>query len=92
MKITDTHFAELKEKIEHRLSADRQGMLSPGKYENGAFHNASKVKDLQRRYCFDVLYSSVPASWICRELYPYLTDDHIYSALKAICSKVEKRY
>jgi hypothetical protein len=92
MKMTKEHFNELKEKIEHRFSADTQGLLNPEKYESGDFTWNYPVKDLQKRYCFDVLYMSVPASWVCRELYPYLNDDHIFTALKAICPKVTKKY
>ena len=88
MKMTTEHFNELKDRIEHRLSADREGLLSVERYREGKFNNADKCRDVQKRYCFDLLYSSVPASWVCRELYPYLDDGHIYTALKQICPKV----
>ena len=36
------------------------------------------------RYRWDLLHISVPSKWICDNLYPYLNDDHIDTALRKI--------
>lgn len=89
LKITDKHFATLKEKIEAVLAKYPDVVNA---YEEGQFTNASKVKDLQRRFCWDLLWATTPSTWIRKELYPYLNDTHIYSALKKICPTVTRRF
>ncbi len=58
------------------------------KYEKGLFIRADKVKDLQKRFCYDVLYTSR----FDQSAFAYLDDNHIYTALKSICPKVVRRY
>jgi hypothetical protein len=54
-------------------------------YETGNFPRADKVKDLQKRFCFDVMHGAGLSGFVSKELYKYVNDDHIYTALKAIC-------
>lgn len=61
-------------------------------YEHGDFPRADKVKDLQKRFSFDLLYGAGLTKWVCDNIYPYANDDHIYSALKTFCPKVVKHY
>jgi len=67
-------------------------------YEAGKFPRSDKVKDLQKRFCFDVLYFSG-----CKlgdgvgihgdiNLYAYAHNEHLYTALKSFCPKVTKKY
>ncbi len=43
-----------------------------------------RIKDLDKRIRWDWLYGSIPSSWICDNLYPYMDDTHIDTALRAI--------
>jgi hypothetical protein len=38
----------------------------------------------EKRWRWDLLWATVSSQWICDNLYPYLNDDHIDTALKAI--------
>jgi len=57
-----------------------------GAYLRGEFPRAELVKDLDRRYRWDLLNAALPASWICPELYDAAgcLDSHIDTALRAI--------
>lgn len=43
---------------------------------------SGKFKDLKTRMRWDILRAALPANWVCDNLYPYLNDQHIDSALK----------
>ena len=58
-------------------------------YQTGQFPRADRVKDLQKRFAWDLLYSRVGATWVCDNLSPYLNDSHINSALNSIVPKLE---
>lgn len=91
MKIKEEHFIFLKNAVAETLSVHNSRNELVIAYERGEFHNSEKTKDLQRRFCFDILYGSGLTKWVCKTLYPYLNDDHIYTALKAICPQVVDR-
>ena len=60
-------------------------------YETGAFPRSEKVKDLQQRFAFDMYYNTPGLNAvIC--MMPGINDEHIYTALRAICPKVVRRY
>ena len=67
-------------------------------YEQGNFPRSEKVKDLQKRFCFDLL--SLSRIKIGDgvgihgdiDLYAYMHDEHIYTALKAVCPQVTREY
>lgn len=61
-------------------------------YEQGKFARSDKVKDLQQRFCFDLLYGTGLNSWICGNVYSYANDAHLYSFLKSICPTVTRDY
>ena len=42
-----------------------------------------------KRYRWDLLHASVGSTWVCRELYPYLDDTHIDTALRRILAEVQ---
>lgn len=89
MKIKPEHFQHLKTEIEAILSKyDRL----VEEYETGQFPRSEKVKDLQKRFCFDLLHGAGLNRFVCNDLYSYMNDDHIYTALKAICPKVQRRF
>jgi hypothetical protein len=92
MKITQEHFNYLKSEIDQVLEKYNQDGNLVMQYEQGDFARSGKVKDLQKRFCFDVLFGAGVEKFVYDELYSYLNDDHIYTALKAICPEVTKRY
>lgn len=89
MKITQDHFDFLKSEIEKTL-AKYPDLVA--EYESGDFPRSDKVQDLQKRFCFDVLYGSGLSRWVSDNLSSYLNDDHIFTALKKICPVVVRRY
>ncbi|WGH49729.1 hypothetical protein [Alishewanella phage vB_AspM_Slickus01] len=92
MKITEQHFATLKAAIDAVLVKYNVNGQLVAEYENGQFARSEKVIDLQKRFCFDLLYGAGLASWVSDNLSGYLNDDHIYTALKRICPKIERKY
>ena len=91
LKIRDEHFAHLKSEIDSVL--ERYGFENlKEEYETGNFPRSEKVKDLNKRFCFDMLFGAGLNSWVCDELYPYMSDEHVYSALKKIIPTIERRY
>ena len=91
MKIKKEHFETLKTAIDATLEKHNSRGELVRCYEMGNFSRADKVKDLQRRFCFDVLYGSGLTIWVSDNL-SYLTDDHIFSALKKVCPIVARKY
>ena len=91
MKIKKEHFETLKTAIDATLEKHNSRGELVRCYEMGNFSRADKVKDLQRRFCFDVLYGSGLARWVSANL-SYLTDDHIFTALRAVCPIVTRKY
>jgi hypothetical protein len=89
MKIKDEHYKYMKHEIDATL--DKYPDLV-SEYESGNFPRADKVKDLQKRFCFDVMYGAGLTKWVCDNLYGYMHDSHIYTALKSICPKVTRNY
>lgn len=83
------HFDYIKSEIEKVLKK-YQGIEK--EYEKGNFSRSDKTKDLQRRFCYDLFYGAGLNSFACKELYPYLNDSNIYTALKRIAPKVTKKY
>ena len=90
MKITQEHYDALKEAIDKYIEANGKEHLIIT-YETGHFYKSDKVRLLQQRFCFDLLYcAGVPE--LIREIYKYANDDHIFTALKKICPTVTRKY
>ena len=92
MKITKEHFDYLEEKISEVLAKYNDRGQLVAEYEQGLFPRSEKTKDLQKRFCFDLLHGAGLNKFVCSELYPYLQDDHIYTALKAIAPKLTRKF
>jgi hypothetical protein len=91
MKITNEHLEYMRAGID-KLLAGKAKAKAVFYYEHGMFERSEDVKDLQKRFCFDLIRSAGLSMFICNELYNYLDDSHIYTALKRICPKVTRKY
>jgi hypothetical protein len=89
MKINPEHYGYMKNEIDNYLKSN-PGIVNA--YETGEFPRSDRVKDLQRRFCFDMSYYAGLTPFVCKVLYQYVNDTHIYTALKRICPKVTRRY
>lgn len=92
MKMKPEDFQELKSAVDAVL--DRLGREAVvERYEAGAFPRSAETRDLQTRFCWDMLWETGMATREWRKaVYAYLDDSHVLTALKAICPKVERRY
>lgn len=82
MKVTDNHLAELKAAIEPLDTPERRA-----RYLRGDFLNADKIKDLDRRYRWDLLWESGVYHKLDAR---YYNDGHIDTALRAIVPALEE--
>ena len=89
MKITPEHFEYMKSQAEAHLEKCPDAVEM---YETGKFERSDRVRDLQERFCFDLLHGSGLTPWVCENIYPYANDDHIFTALKRIAPTVTRRY
>lgn len=75
LKIKPEHYAHIKNTIKEKVNLPdlHEEIKADGRY-----------KDFETRFRHDCLYKAGLSSWICDNLYPYMDDTHINSALKAI--------
>ena len=73
MKITSEHYGKLSAAVLGQLAA-RPGIAA--KYAEAGLS--------EKRFRWDLLWACNLSGWITSELYPYLNDDHIDSALRRI--------
>jgi len=83
MKITVNHYNALKQAIDALLEANPD---LPDRYRNGQYPRADKTKDLNQRFRWDLF-------WAVRhqfdvDLWSYLLDEHIDTALRRIVPKL----
>jgi len=91
MKMYKQHFDHMKAEIDKVIETYGKDKLIR-EYETGDFARSERVKDLQRRLCFDLIHGAGLSKYIFDNLYPYLNDEHIYTALKKICPKVQRKF
>ena len=89
MKIKPEHLEHMRQAIDETLATHNPNGELVRFYESGKLPRANKVQDLQKRFCFDVMYGAGLTPFVCRTLYSYLNDDQLYTALKTLCPKVE---
>ena len=89
MKMQANHFEHVKKEIQAVLSKYNADNQLVQEYQRGEYPRANVTKDVQRRFCFDLLYGAGLNKFVCDTLYPYLNDDNIYTALKVICPRIE---
>jgi len=91
MEIKPEHFQAIKESIDSFIAKHGKEKIV-SMYESGNFPRSDKVKDLQARFNFDLYHFSGALAGAACEIYEYANDEHVATALKRICPKVEKRY
>lgn len=85
MRISPEHLARIESDFvanREKIVAHKVFLLSP--------ENPRQPKDLEMRLRWDSLTLLFGAKWICDELYPYLNDTHIDSALRAAMNKLTR--
>ncbi len=81
MKMTQQHYATLKAMIEPlagKIATHREYLV-----------NENKSKDVEKRLRWDLSYAAKATAWICDNLYSYLNDAHIDTALRSIVAELE---
>ena len=81
--MTLEHYTHLKEAIALIWSSDLD------KSERSALRAEGKAKDIEKRLRCDWLYAAKQSHWICGNLYPYLEDTHIDTALRQIIKELK---
>lgn len=86
MKMTKAHFKQLKGLVEP-LNTDEIRT----KYLSKDFPRASQVKDLNKRFRWDLLWAvpNTPRNTLISALYLYLNDTHIDTALRYIVKELQ---
>ena len=82
MKIRQEHYRHIRDAIRPnagKIASHRQFIINEG-----------KAKDVEKRLRWDLLYYADLSPWICDNLYSYLDDTHIDTALKQIVKEIEK--
>lgn len=88
MKLKPEHVKHIQTEINRVLQEKNANGELVRAYQTGNFYRADKVKDLQMRFCFDLMYAAGLSGWISDNIYSYANDTHIYTALKQICPVV----
>ena len=85
MKIKDEHYQFIKEKFKdfgtEAINNHKTFLLSP--------ENPRKYKNLEIRLRWDIFNLCGFSKWTCDNLYSYMNDDHLDSALKAIMKEIK---
>ena len=93
MKFTKEHLAILKKGIEAVLNNNPNALEV---YETGQFVKSEKVKDLQTRFCFDLFHTSGvkigDGVGTNGDIIGDYNDNHLLTALKAVCPTVTRKY
>lgn len=79
MKIKTEHYRHIRDAIRDNVSLPElhEAILKDGRY-----------KDFGKRLRWDAAYKAGLSTWISDNLYPYMNDDHVDTALKAIIKEL----
>lgn len=81
MKMQREHYDLMKAKIatlKERINPHREYLIKEG-----------EAKDIEKRLRWDLCFAAVGSKWICDNLYNYMNDDHIDTALRQIMVDLE---
>ena len=82
MKIKAEHYEHMKQaisKVDKEIAASHKASLK----------DDPRVKDIDKRFRWDLLYAAKLSIWMCDNLYSYMNDDHVDTALKNIVKELE---
>lgn len=82
MKIKKEHYEHMKQEIS---KLDKEKVAS---YKD-SLKSDGRIKDIDKRFRWDLSYAAKLAPWVCDNLYSYMNDDHIDTALKNIVKDLE---
>lgn len=82
MKIKPEHYNHVKQAIE----AIPRDMIEVRKE---ALKNDSRVKDWEKRFRSDLAYGAKLSGWISDNLYSYMDDTHLDTALRSIVKELD---
>jgi hypothetical protein len=92
MKVRKEHIDYMKTAID-AYAIQHGGIVAiAAVYERGEFPLSEKVRDLQKRFCFDIMNSAGLTDFVCDNIYPYADDTHVLTALRSILPTVERKY
>lgn len=80
MKIKPEHIEHMRQAI-----TPLKGMIES---HRAFLASDSRVKDLEKRLRWDLMYAANLNQWLCQTLYEYANDVHIDTALKAIVAEL----
>ena len=83
MKMTQQHFDHLKSSIALIWTQDKHDV------QRKFIVNEGKSKDVEKRLRWDWSYYAKVSPWACDNLYSYLDDTHIDTALKRIMNELQ---
>lgn len=93
MKFTQEHLSILKTGIDKAIKANGGEEALVSVYREGTFPRADKVKDLQKRFCWDLFWASGvkigDGIGTHGDIIGDYNDEHIYTALRSICPTIK---
>ena len=89
MKMTTPHYETLRVLIEGLLE---QHPDTPIHYSNGNFARANSVKDLNKRYRWDLFYYATRNEQTFKDELGYLQNSHVDTALRHIVTPIERNF
>lgn len=89
MKMKIEHFNFIKSEIQKVLVKHNSNGELVAAYSKGEFARSEKCKCYQTRFNFDLFFAAGLNKFASDELYSYLNDNHIATALNKICPKLE---
>ena len=89
MKMTKEDYSKLELSIKEVLTRNPDAVEG---YQKGHFARSEKVKDLQKRFCWDCYHAIKNRIETTDRLYKNLNDSHVYTALKMLCPTVTRQY
>ena len=86
MKIKPEHLEHMSKRIALLMQKHPTAQYD---YANGNFPRADKCKDINKRFRWDCFSGAGLSKFACEELYSYLNDSHIDTALRSIVEDIK---
>jgi len=82
MKILPEHYDHIKQTI-------KNSPVTIKEHRNNLLNSGAQPRNFDMRLRWDLFHYANLSKFACDTLYPYLTDDHIDTALKSIMKELE---